>query len=282
MRRVQPGLVARLEKGKAVGVTAFVTTAGLSSIPFASLGVIGWWVLWTVLGFSGAVGLGAAYARGRFSYIPKIVVDEMGRDKGCVCKRLTAGELQQACEMTKTYYGHEYVDFRVAEKWRQANPDAFVQIVNESGEMCSCFGLIALKDSCFDEFIKGRVKDGEFEYDDVVGPKDTKKSPRLYLSGAIVSQAGTFIGRKRADMMCWVILDYYKRYFGLRKSRTIYSLAVSKEGEQILQAVGFSVVSKKNFRRDGCNLYSIQMSSAVWDQMSTKIPNWSHCYTVNL
>ena len=32
----------------------------------------------------------------------------------------------------------------VAEQWRIKNPFAFVEIVNESGELCACFGLLDL------------------------------------------------------------------------------------------------------------------------------------------
>lgn len=282
MKGVRPGSLARLTKGAPLGAPVGVAVASLAGALLPPLGLTGLALVGSIALVGAASGLGTAYVRGRYSYIPKIVIDEMGYDKGCVVKRVTAAELQHACEMTRIYYGQEYVDFDVAGKWLKKNHEAFAQIVNDAGDMCSCFGFISMTDSCFDEFIKGRIKDGEFDEEDIMPSEDTKRSSRLYLSGVIVDKAGTFLGRKRADMMSWAMLEYYKRYFGRRKIRTLYSLAVSREGEDLLKAFGFELVGERSKRRDECNLYSIRTDAAHWNEMVKKVPNWSHCCTFDL
>jgi hypothetical protein len=275
MKLVSPTIGDRLRKGAPVGVTVGVTVLAVAGVVSTILQITGWISLSVVAAVSVLCGIIAAYVRGRFSYIPQMMVDEIGRDNPCYCRRVTSDDLRHACELTKPYYGEEYVDFSVAEKWRKKNPEAFVQIVNERGEMCSCFGFIAIKDSCFDEFIKGRVKDGEFDEDDILDTEETRNASRLYLSGVIVSGAGSWLGGKRANMMAWAILTYYRKYFALRRARTIYALAVTKEGDAFLKAFGFKLVSGAAQRRDRCNLYKSEMDRSAWDAMARKVPDWS-------
>ncbi len=41
----------------------------------------------------------------------------------------------------------------------------------------------------------------------------------------------------------------------------------------MLKAIGFILVSTANSRRDKCNLYLIEMTSAAWSKISHEIPN---------
>ena len=185
-------------------------------------GIAGAYVLACAASLSVATGLGCAYWKGKTSYITQMAIDELDKDTPYNIHFANQSELRRSCEMTAPYYKSEYVEFDVAEKWREANDKAFVAITNKDGEICSCFGLLGLERSCFDEFIRGRIADREFTNNDVLTLADSKKQDRLYLSGVIVNNPKTYYGGKRTVVMTWAILRYYKKYFGNKKKRKIY------------------------------------------------------------
>jgi hypothetical protein len=281
MKRIRPGILTRLKAGAKAGAGLGVAAASLAGVAFSALGWVGLPILEVVVGSGTLVGLGAAFLRGRQTYIPSLVLDELGVDRACKATRVTAAELKEACDLTKPHYKQEYVDYTIAEKWRRKNPEAFVKIENEHGQLCSCFSFIAMTDSCFDEFIKGRIKDAQFEEDDILSPDETRRSNRLYVAGVIVSEAGTFVGHKRASMMSCAMLKYYKSYFGLKRKRTVYALAVSKEGEKLLQAMDFRRTGSGK-RADECDLYAAEIDSSAWNSMMAKVPDWSRGCTFAL
>jgi hypothetical protein len=61
-------------------------------------------------------------------------------------------------------------------------------------------------------------------------------------------------------VMIGSMLQFIKRRFGLRPSRTLYALAVTEEGERLVQGTGFKLETRKADRRDEHNLYAISMT----------------------
>ena len=72
-----------------------------------------------------------AWFWGRSTLVPVILVEEMKEKEQYEARYCTPEHLQEACEMTKPYYGHEYVEGNIAEQWRTKNPKGFVEIVRE-------------------------------------------------------------------------------------------------------------------------------------------------------
>jgi hypothetical protein len=266
LSRLYDGKVAALQYGGTAGglVGWASSVSGVSGLAMAACGA----------GVALFVGTIASLLTTRPTPISQIAVDAVGLDGLCHHKFCTEVSLRQACDMTRPHYGTDYVQFEIAEQWRKANREAFVEISNEKNEMCSCFGILALRQSCFDEFIRGRIADSQFTYDDICPPAETKKASRLYLSGVIVKDPRSHAGNKRASMMVWCILDHYRHYFGFRRKRDIYALAVSNEGERMLQNLHFGLCSPSATRLDGHNLYKLEMTKEVWQKLSQG-PDWS-------
>ena len=274
-KRIPPSPLLRLRRGWKTGLKASLTV-------LTTLGLVvrlaGAWPLVLLVGtgvFSIAVGICWAWMKGQSSLLPSTLVDELRDEPKYRAKYCTAAQLREACEMTKPYYGNEYVPSNVAEQWRMRDPKAFVAITNEGGELCACFGVLALSPSFTDVFYKGQCTDTTLESDDILTSEEARNSHRLYLSGVVVRESGTHKGHKRAWVMLWALLNYYRHRFGLKKDRTLFGLPVTPESERLLQTFKFRLASERSARLDNRNLYDLQRSKSIWEKISAKVGNLS-------
>ena len=274
-KRIPPSPLMRLRRGWQGGLySSFTALTILLAVVALAEGrhpvVIG--VMIVVIAM---VGIRSAWIKGRSSLLPSTLVDELRDEPEYQATYCTAAQLREACEMTKPYYGDEYVPSDVAEQWRMRDPKAFVAITNQVGELCACFGVLALSSSFTSVFYKGQCTDTTLKADDILTSEDARRSSKLYLSGVVVKGSGTHKGHKRACVMLWALLDYYRYRFGLKKPRTLFGLAVTKESEALLKTFQFKLASKHSDRRDNLNLYDLRMSKSEWDKISAKIADLS-------
>lgn len=285
LKKISPNFWIRIKSGRQAGITFFLTTAATAGVIFGGMSVSGVQVSIELIITCGAILIIltflVAYIRGKMKLLPDILIDEMGLDVPYVCDYCTSDNLREACELTKPFYGHEYVDFPTAELWRQANNKCFVQISNSTGTLCACFGILALTDSFMDQFILGRVKDAQLLADDICNLKDSQKCNKLYLSGIVVRDSSTFMGSKRALVMIWSMLMYLKKVYGLRRKRELYAISVTKESERLMKHLGFKLVQEGQHRLDKCNLYMYDLSSESWNKLLALVGDYSPMTTMN-
>ena len=222
-----------------------------------------------------------AYLRGRMKLLPALFVDEMGLDGPYVCDFCSSNNLREACELTKPFYGHEYVDCSIAEDWRRKNPKSFVQITNSQDILCACFGILALSDSFMEQFIAGRRADTQLLSDSICSFDDSIKCTRLYVSGVVVRDSSTYIGSKRARVMVWSMLRYLQKIYGLKRKRELYAIGVTKESEKLMKHLDFQLVQEGRHRVDKCNLYQYDLSKESWSRLVALIGDFSPMTTIN-
>ena len=283
-KKTPPRLLTRLRLGATPGTAAFLLAIGLltrATSLWSLSDELGGWAISGGLVVAIAVGVGIAWLRGRATLLPDTFIDELSDETAYQAEYCTTEQLREACDMTKQHYGNEYVPADVAEQWRLKNPQGFVSITNTAGELCACFGLLALSPSFTDVFYQGQCMDTTLRAADILNPDEAKRSARLYLSGIIVRDAGTHVGHKRARVMLWAALKFYRDCFGLRKKRTIFGLAVTPESERLLETLDFNLVSKRADRLDGYNLYELKITKPAWEKVIKKVGDLSGMCTVD-
>lgn len=278
MKRRMPTFVDRIKRGWKTGLAVLLPVIAVTSWVTSSIGLSGWLVFVVGTFVSLAVAIIAALVHGKLVYIPPIIVDVIGCDGEYTCDYAMPQRLSEACELSRPYYGSEYVNATVVEQWRLKNSTAFVQIVNAENQLCACFGIVGLADSAFEEFIRGRIMDTEFDSRDILNTETTRTADRLYISGVVVREPEIMRGQRRALVMFWCMLSYYKREFGVRKQRAIYALAVSDAGENILKVTGFQIASRAQERRDKKNLYKLVMTRHKWNDLAGKFGDWRNSF----
>ena len=95
----------------------------------------------------------------------------------------------------------------------------------------------------------------------------------------MVRDATTFCGAKRARVMIWALLDYMKKIYNLRRDRTLFAIAVTKESDRLMRKLNFELVSEAKHRQDKCNMYKYQLTKASWDALLQRIGDFSRMFT---
>lgn len=285
LKRISPNLWVRIKSGWRTGLTFLLGVATIGGLILAGVSGAGVHIPAKLI-----IGLGivlvlltllVAYVTGRMKLLPDLFVDETGSDGPYVCEFCSPNELREACELTKPFYGHEYVDFSLAESWRQKNPKGFVQITNSQHNLCACFGVLALSDSFMEHFILGELADTQLLSADICDFEDSIKCTKLYISGVVVRDPSTYIGSKRARVMLWSMLVYLEKLYGLNESRELFAIGVTEEAEKLMKHLGFQIIQEKRHRVDKCNLYSFNLSKDSWNRLISLVGDLSPMTTIN-
>ena len=283
-KKTPPTLLTRLRRGFTDGAGAYVLAFGVVTgcvTLWSELDKLGGWAISGVIVFVIAVGIVIAWLRGRATLLPDTFIDELSAESAFQAAYCTTEQLREACDMTKPHYGNEYVPADIVEQWRLKNPKGFVSITNSAGELCACFGLLALSSSFIDVFYRGQCTDTTLKAADILNPDEAKRSTRLYLSGVVVRDKGTHMGHKRARVMLWAVLKFYRDCFGFRRERTLFGLAVTPQSERLLKTLEFNLASKRADRLDGYNLYELKITKPAWERVIKKVGDLSGMCTVD-
>lgn len=159
------------------------------------------------------------------------------------------------------YFGRDYLDEAVVERWWLKNPKAFIYLRNARMEPCAALCVFTLRHSFMEQFLRGRISDVDIDSEDILEMAASRKASSLYLSAIIVKDPHTQIGHRRAVVMVWATIQYLKRTFGVKKARTVFALPVNRASENLLKRLGFQVVCGAGRRRDGHDLYSFDVSA---------------------
>ena len=279
MRRIPPRWWLRLWSGWRAGL-AFVlssfaiffgVTARISSYQIR----IPVWVNIVAPTLIVLMGLLISFIRGSIKLLPDSFVDEVGSDGPYRCVRATCNSLREACELTRPYYGREFVGHELAEQWRLANPRVLECIHNFNGDLCASFGILALRSSFMDMFIEGRVEDRQLLGKDVLTGKSAKECKRLYISGVVVRDPGKMAGNKCAKVMIWAMLQHLRREYGLRRHHELYAIAVTKESARLMRNLQFALVDIGKNRRDKCDLYRYKLTRESWQRLLCEVGDCS-------
>ncbi|MHA2367017.1 MAG: hypothetical protein ACXAC7_23895 [Candidatus Hodarchaeales archaeon] len=277
--REKPKLIRRLSKGLKFGLNTLLILFTLATGIIGTLAITGTvftlnFIVYVAISIL-IISIIVTFFKGQLEHLPDQIIFDDKIDKEYTATYCTVETLAQANSITKPYYGHEYISNEKAEGWRQKSPNSFIHILNKKGKLCASFGIIIVENSFFSQFIKGRLTDNELEPDDILNDESIKKSNNLYISGVVVKNPDTAIGKRRAVVMVWAMLKYLQHLYGLRKERNIYALAVSKSSENLLNKSGFKVISEASERKDKLNLYHLKFCRDSFNNILTRIGNCS-------
>lgn len=277
IRRIRPTFISRILSGWRVGLTTMLAIISITGfiLKFYSPSNLNSKLVILIFITIFFIGLLAAYLRGIQKLVPDTFIDELSSENEYFVNKCTKNNLREADEMTKPYFGRDFIPFEIIEQWRLKNENGFVQITDTEGKLCACFVILGLERSFFDQFITGRVTESQIDSDVVLSFEETKKEDRIYISGIVVRNPGGYYGSKRSRIMIWAMLEYIKKLYGLRKIRTFYALALTKQSEMLVQKMDFEICCDKTARKDKSNLYRVDIHKGKWNKMLNKIGDFS-------
>lgn len=277
IKRISPNTIDRIYNGRKLGAEVFFGLCTIEGLVFALYPVQNFSlyeklfaIILTVL-----ISILVASLGGRQKLLPYTFIDELSSENSYSATFCTNNGLREADEMTKPYFGNEFIPVDKIEQWRLKNDKGFVQINNPEGVLCACFVILGLEGSFFNQFIAGKVTENDIDSNTVLPFNKVKKEKRIYISGVVVREPESYMGSKRTKAMLWAIIQYINRVLGLRKSRTFYAVGLTTPSEKLLKNIGFKICSNKTNRKDKHNLYDITLDKRKLEELHAKIGNFS-------
>lgn len=262
----------RLKAGRKAGLAAAGGTFGLPATAISLAGFAGIPVFLGLGVLAVLVGFGVAFFKGRGQILPTNLIDEARNTEApYACDFCTEATLAEACDLSRPHYLDEYVSGPQAETWRQKNARAFVHLLNSEGELSASFGVLALTPSFTDQFFKGNVTDLLLKASDVLEFEASKRCRRLYISGVVVRDPDSHLGRKRTAAMLWVMVRYFGKLYGVRRKRILYAIAVTPPSERLMKNLGFRVACDASTRQDGYPLYCFELTPTSWKKLKARV-----------
>jgi hypothetical protein len=126
-----------------------------------------------------------------------------------------------------------------------------------------------LRENFADLFLEGKVKEEDLTHDDVLAPAGMKLARYVYVSGLAVANPEMHIGKEHASILVWAMLVYLQDHYGSSGAVALAS-AVTPEGEHLLKKFKLDLASHATARKDGCPMYTLQLSS---DEIARRL----HC-----
>lgn len=277
IKRIRPNVFLRIYNGWKVGISTIGTLCTVAGFLLALTAPqqLNSRIIIIIITATLEIGIVAAYLTGKQKLLPDTIIDELSGENRYSVSFCSQQGLQEADEMTKPLFDRGFIPFDRIEQWRLKNEKGFVQINNSDGVLCACFVILGLEHSFLDQFIAGRVDEHDIDSTVVLPFDSMRREERIYISGVVVREPGSYMGRKRATIMLWSILQYIKRTFKLQKTRTFYAVGLTRESERLLQKLGFQICCDKRSRKDDSNLYRIDLDQKTWTELLTRIGDFS-------
>jgi len=212
--------------------------------------------------------------RARVVHIPDVPFLEATNKQNLRCKVCTASELREANTLATSFYGRDAIADELVEQWRLRNSNMYACVLNSENEVESSFSVMPLRDSFLDQFIAGKIVEAQITADDIIPVSESRRASRLYIGGVVVRDPKSTRGQMRTGAMLWAMLVYLRKVYGLRRERTLYALAATKEGERLLKHLHFSLVSAASHRTDHHGLYSLVLDRESAATMEHSIPDY--------
>lgn len=263
MRRVRPtDLLQRYRTEWPSGVTTFLglcTFYGLvvGAVAIFQIPLPGWMIGLAAISLL-AIPLAVIHFRSRFAHLPFEVISDSS-DEEFTCRYSSASELREANRLTP-FYGEDALEDALIEQWRLKNPKIFVGIFDKANVQVASFGVLPLTDGCLTMFVRGSITEHQFTADDILPEANMRSAKALYVSGVVVRDPKKQgLSPRRMSVMLWAMTQYIRKVYGTR-TRVLYALAATSDGEKLIQRLHFQLAQTANVRTDRHNLYKLDIS----------------------
>ena len=143
--------------------------------------------------------------------------------------------------------------------WYSQNPNGF-STIKHKGQVIGHVDLLPLKSNILERFMDGVITEQEIRGSDLFSAEELELVRTIYVeSVALVGSNGL----TRALAVKHVLLnaiDLISRLGDPRRIENIFAVAATSNGKRFLKALGFSIVSRAQDRRDQHDLYAIRLA----------------------
>lgn len=191
----------------------------------------------------------------------------------CPCELTTA---MKANQMASIFYGNEAVPFERYSQWLSKNPNVLVCLLDQQKEVVGYFDVFPLNANFIDGFVSGITKEDELSADHILSPNEARFCCQLYLGGIAVKSPDSFVGHRNVSILLWGLFHYLRSFYPEKRTRQLFALGSTVEGDALLRKFNFTIASPANMRKDKHNLYTLPFTHSLLDSYLSIMPEWNN------
>ncbi len=166
------------------------------------------------------------------------------------------------------YSAEDAVPEDILRDWYSQNPTGF-STIKYKGKMIGHVDLLPLRSSVLGRFMDGDITEREIRGSDLFSAGEPELIRTIYVESVALAASN---GLTRALAVKHVLLnwmDMISRVGDPRRIENIFAVAATSSGKRFLKALGFSIVSQAQDRKDQHDLYVTRLAR-LEDEMSQR------------
>jgi hypothetical protein len=243
---IPAGLVGMLGGGLSVGMTAFLTFLAIS----------------------------VAAVVNKHKWSTKLPVKAIMPGKKTLRCPSNLNLTRQAIRLAREEFGRNTISLSAYEPLRAKNPYVLVCLIGGDGDFLGYFDVFPLKKNFAELFLQGRVTEKDLTHEDIIAPREMRRSKYVYIAGLAVCSSERQVGQINASILIWGLLKYLDYFYGSSKTYVLASAATG-DGENLLQSFSIPLVCGSSVRSDGQKMYGLCLSRDIIAERIACVPDYS-------
>jgi hypothetical protein len=146
--------------------------------------------------------------------------------------------------------------------WFARNPNGF-STIKRDGERIGHIDLLPLNDSAFSRFTRGVITEREIRGSELHASEERDLVTNIYVESLAVIPPDGFAAAPAIRHLLFSCMALIERVGNPERIENIIAVAATNEGQRLLQALGFDVLSYAKDRKDRHDLYAVQLAELL-------------------
>jgi hypothetical protein len=170
-----------------------------------------------------------------------------------------------AKQAVMVYGGYDVIPERVMLDWFTANKNGFYVVKRGDDANVGNLDILPLKPNTMKRFLSGELLEREMLGDCIFGPDEKAKVKNIYIESLVVPKhlfdddtSNSFALYAVIERLAECILNLCEPEAAEKGEIKVYALSANPKVARHLAEMGFDIVSRKDKRRDGHDLYCLE------------------------
>ena len=181
----------------------------------------------------------------------------------------TVNDVKWAAKQAAIVYGgHDVIPEKVMLDWFRANKNGFFVVQRGDGANVGNLDMLPLKPNTMRDFLSGELLEKEILGDCLFGPNEKASVKDIYIESLVVPKhmfddksSNSFALYAVIEKLAECILGLCEPDAAERGEVRVYALSANPVVAEHLAEMGFEIVSHRDKRRDGHDLYCLEFKS---------------------
>ena len=182
------------------------------------------------------------------------------------CSIRAAREIDLLCiydHQKRAYSSADAVPHEVLLDWYQANPNGFNIIENGEGKVIGHFDVLPIRKSTLLRYKKGEIKETEILGDCLYPPDEKSGVTDLYIESFVVLDTNKHSRPIAVREVLRSFREIVCRVADPMNVDSIFGMAATSDGNDIMEHLGFQVVSGSDSRKDGHVMFQVDFMTIL-------------------